>query len=297
MSFDVKAPIPASMVALTKRNTLMFFRDRASVFFSLMGALVVVGLYAFILRDSFISGTDLPGIATVTDLWLVGGLLAVVPVTTTAGSLGLLVSDRFSGRIKDFRASPASAFILTGGYVLSTFIVGCIMSLITLVICEIYVVAIGAPIIGTVQLMQILGVLLLSVLSSTSIMFFVTSFIWSEGGFSGLSMIVGVMVGFVAGVYVPLGMLPGPVNFACSMLPVTHSAALFRDILAGPSATDMFSGAPAGQLETFRHDLGYDLYLGDWMFPAWSSVAILAATAAIFFALAAVNMNRRQRNG
>ena len=297
MSFNAKAPPPSSILALTKRNTTLFFRDRASVFFSLMGALVVLGLYAFILRDSFISGTGLPGAAEVTDLWLVGGLLAIVPVTTTAGSLGLLVSDRYSGRTEDFRASPASAYVLTIGYVLSTFVVGCVMSITTLVLCEAYIVATGAPIIGAVQLMRLLGVLLLSVLSSTSILFFVTSFIWSEGGFSGLSMIIGVMVGFVAGVYVPLGMLPGPVGFACSMLPVTHSAALFRDILAGPSAEEMFSGAPDVQLETFRHDLGYDLYLGDWMFPEWSGVAILAVTAAAFFVLAAFNMNRRRRDG
>ncbi|HKM09651.1 MAG TPA: ABC transporter permease [Candidatus Methanomethylophilaceae archaeon] len=290
--------IPASLSAMTKRNMLMFFRDRMSVLFSLLGALVVIGLYVFMLRASFISG--LPEInsgiaARTTDLWLVAGLMAIVPVTTTGGALGILVSDRYSGRIRDFNSSPASSYSLTGGYMLSTLIVGSLLSILTLLLGMVYIVAIGEEMLSLMQMAKVLGLLLISILSSTSIMFFLTSLIWSEGGFTGLSLTVGIMAGFITGVYVPLGLLPTSVASFCSLLPMTHSASLFRDIMAGPSAEDMFLGSPQGSLETFRADLGYDLYLGDWMFPEWSSVVIIVASAAIFFLLAVAVMNRRSR--
>ncbi len=298
----LNAPIPASLTAMTKRNIQMFFRDRMAVFFSLMGALIIVGLYAFILRGSFIDGLpSFPGLnmelaAHTSDLWLIGGLMAIVPVTTTGGALGILVSDRYSGKIKDFNASPISSYSLTGGYVISTLIVGSLMSLVTLLFCEIYVVLIGGSLITAVQFFQVLGLLIISVLSSTSIMFFLTSLIWSEGGFSGLSLTVGVISGFISGVYVPLGVLPNSVAAICVMFPITHSAALFRDIMGGSSTIEMFSGAPLDSIETYRADMGYDLFLGDWMFPPWSSVAILVVSAIVFFLLATFIMNRRARS-
>lgn len=290
--------MPLTLSAMTKRNLLMYFRDRLSVIFSLVGALIVVGLYVFILRDSFISG--LPDVgsdiaAYTTDLWLVAGLMAVVPVTTTGGALGILVSDRYSGRFRDFDSSPVSSFSLAGGYMLSALIVGMLMSLATLSLCMVYIVSVGGEMLSLVQMSKVLGLLLISVFSSTSIMFFLTSLIWNEGGFTGLSLSVGVMAGFIAGVYIPLGLLPTSVASVCALFPMTHAAALFRCVMAGPSAEGMFLGSPEGSLETFRANLGYDLFLGDWMFPEWSGLAILAVSAVIFFLLAVMVMDRRSR--
>lgn len=176
---------------------------------------------------------------------------------------------------------------------LSALIVGMLMSLATLSLCMVYIVAAGGEMLSLVQMSKVLGLLLISVFSSTSIMFFLTSLIWSEGGFTGLSLAVGVMAGFIAGVYIPLGLLPTSVASVCSLFPMTHAAALFRGVMAGPSAEEMFLGSPEGSLETFRADLGYDLFLGDWMFPEWSGLVILAVSAVIFFLLAVMVMDRR----
>jgi len=39
------------MIMLARRNLTVFFRDKAAVFFSLLSALIVFGLYIFFLGD------------------------------------------------------------------------------------------------------------------------------------------------------------------------------------------------------------------------------------------------------
>ena len=39
------------MIAFAKRNMKIFFRDRMSVFFALLGALLIIGLFALFLGD------------------------------------------------------------------------------------------------------------------------------------------------------------------------------------------------------------------------------------------------------
>ena len=79
------------MKYLVKRNLLIFFRDRGSVFFSLLGVLIIIGLYVLFLGDIMVKDLgDLPGARFLMDSWIMSGLLAVTPVTTSLGQMFLL---------------------------------------------------------------------------------------------------------------------------------------------------------------------------------------------------------------
>lgn len=113
--FRRKAPIPASIVASTEQNMPMFFRNRALVFFSLMGALVTFDL-AHPLKDSFISGTERARRRDGDRPMAYRRAVAVVsrslqPLVLRASLCPTVGKDR------RFGASPASAFILTGEHV------------------------------------------------------------------------------------------------------------------------------------------------------------------------------------
>ena len=43
------------MIAFAKRNLKLFFRDKSSVFFSLLSVLIVLGLYVLFLGDQLVS--------------------------------------------------------------------------------------------------------------------------------------------------------------------------------------------------------------------------------------------------
>ena len=50
------------MIAFAVRNLRVFFRDRASVFFSLIAVLIIIGLYAAFLGNTLTQGMEgMPG--------------------------------------------------------------------------------------------------------------------------------------------------------------------------------------------------------------------------------------------
>ena len=86
------------MIAFAKRNLKVFFRDRASVFFSLLAVFIVLGLYAAFLRSTLTRGLEhIPGAEFLMDSWTMAGLLAVTSLTTTLGAAGVLVDDKVKG--------------------------------------------------------------------------------------------------------------------------------------------------------------------------------------------------------
>lgn len=279
-------------LALARRNVLCYFRDRSSVVFSLMAVLIVVLLYLLFLRNMLIdSYPDIGGIDHLMDAWVLAGILGIVPVTTSAGSLQTMVEDRVNGRMRDILVTPMSPSAIAAGYILSTFLVGLIMSVLTLVICVAYLAATGCPL--TASGIAVSAVLLVpSALSGSVIMYAITSYIGSLGAFSGFFVVMSVLIGFLAGIYMPMGTMPGAMQAVGTLLPASHMAALFRDSLSGGALDGSFAGAPAEVLEGFRSDMGYDLSLGGFDFSPETSMVYALAVTAVFAVIAIAGIRR-----
>lgn len=279
-------------LALAKRGMLCYFRDRQNVFFSLMGVLIVVMLYLLFLKNTLVSSwPDYPGMSSLVDAWVLSGILAIVPVTTCAGALQIMVEDRSNGRDKDICVTPMPAYKVAFGYVLSTFAVGTLMSYITLVICVVYLLVTGCAISFTGILISALLVIPSS-LSASIIMYAITSFIKSTGAFSGLYTVVSVLIGFLAGIYMPMGVMPDAMKVVGSLVPASQMAVLFRDTLAADALNEVFIGAPADVISSFRAEMGFDLSLGDFMFSDIAMIGYVFVATVIFFAIAVMRIRR-----
>ena len=280
-------------LALAKRCSLNYFRDRQSVFFSLMGVLIVVLLYLLFLRNMLIeSYPDVSGMGSLIDAWVLSGILGIVPVTTCAGALQTMVEDRTEGRERDILVTPMTPSQIAIGYILSTFVVGLVMSLITFVICVAYLAATGCPLSSSGALTSLI-LLIPSALSASVIMYTITSFLKSTGAFSGLFTVVSVLIGFLAGIYMPMGTMPEAMNAVGTLVPASHMATLFRDNLAVDALNGAFGRMPAGELASFRADMGFDLHLGGFEFSTETMIAYTLLITAVFFAVAVVRMKRR----
>ena len=279
-------------VALAKRNVLCYIRDRQSVLFSLMGVLIVVLLYLLFLRNMLIeSYPDLPGMDNLVDVWVMSGILGIVPVTTCAGALQTMVEDRTGGRDRDLLVTPMGARSIALGYVLSTFVVGLLMGAMTLAICLVYLVVTGCPL--SIEGVLVTVVLLVpSALSASIVMFAIVSFIKSTGAFSGLFTVVSVMVGFLAGIYMPMGTMPTAMQVVGTLVPASHMAALFRDNLAQDALEQTFMGASPDVVSQFRYDMGFDLHLGDFAFDGSTMILYVMAVTIVSFVLATVRIRR-----
>lgn len=279
-------------VALAKRNVLCYIRDRQSVLFSLMGVLIVVLLYLLFLRNMLIeSYPDLPGMDNLVDVWVMSGILGIVPVTTCAGALQTMVEDRTGGRDRDLLVTPMGARSIALGYVLSTFVVGLLMGAMTLVICLVYLVVTGCPL-SIEGVLVTVALLVPSALSASIVMYAIVSFIRSTGAFSGLFTVVSVMVGFLAGIYMPMGTMPMAMQVVGTLVPASHMAALFRDNLAQDALEQTFMGASSDVVSQFRYDMGFDLHLGDFAFDGSTTILYVMAVTIVFFVLATVRIRR-----
>ena len=276
---------------LTKRNLMMFFRDKSSVFSTLLGVLMVLLLYIGILRGGIISGFETyPSPGAMADAWIIGGLLGIIPVTSSAVAMGRLLYDRISGTFGDFRSSPADTAAITFGYVLSTFVVAFVMSMLFLVIACIWAVSNGLSVSATDVLVSV-GWMIPSILSACSILFFLTFFIKSKGAYNGFIMLLNILIGFGTGTFIPLGIFSEGVRGVLSMIPATQSGAVFRNIFGSDAMETTFG--PSGELEGARRDLGYDLSVGSWQIEPAFTVLYLLGTAALFLLFSALMMRRR----
>ena len=283
------------MSAFAKRNLKVFFRDRTAVFFSLLAVFIIIGLYALFLGDVWVKSLgNLPGARYLMDSWIIAGLLAVTSITTTMGAFGTMVEDKVRKISKDFSASPLRRSSIVGGYTISSFIIGVIMSLVTLALAEVYVVAFGGEFLSLNFFIKVVGLILLSTFTNTSIVLFITSLLKSASAFATASTIIGTVIGFLTGIYLPVGELPAGVQWIVKLFPVSHAAVLLRqEIMAKPLA-ETFAGVPQSIVDDFKATMGVTFRFGDGVFAPEGSVIVLLATALLLYALSLFIISRKK---
>lgn len=283
------------MGALAYRNLKVFFRDRASVVMSFFSAFVMIALYALFLGD-LLSDSDLPGSEKIVTSWLIAGLIATESMTGTLGALGTMVEDRANGIERDFLVSPLRRSALAGGYAISAFVIGTILSLVILVLGEIYIAASGGEVLPADKMVQVICGILLSVASSGAIVFFITSLLKTLNAYSMVSLIVGVLIGFLSGVYIPVGQLSDEIGMVVKVFPVSYAASYFRILMTEAPIDAALSGAPAEMAEELRETLGV-YYNFDGVYTTWeTAVIVMLITAVVFFVLTWIHFSMRKKS-
>jgi multidrug/hemolysin transport system permease protein len=284
------------MINFAVRNLKVFFKDKSAVFFSLLSVIIVFALYALFLGDVWVSGYEgITGARYMLDSWVCAGLLGITSVTATMGAFGIMVDDRAKKIYKDFYVSPMKRYETVAGYLLNAVIIGIIMSVITFILSEIYIVAYGGEIAGATVMLKVAGLIVLSTLTNVSIVFFIVSFIKSANAFSTVSIILGTLIGFLTGVYLPIGMLPESVQYIVKLFPPSYSSALFREVLMEKPLGESFAGIPAENLTDTEEFLGVYYKFGDYRVTAGVSIAVLLVVAFVFYGLAILNLSRKKK--
>jgi len=284
---------------LIKRMLMLFFRDWANVFFSLLAVLIIIGLYVLFLGHSLEQslraalGFDANQIGLVVASVTLAGMIAVASVTSCLGALGVSIADK-QNAAKDFFTSPVARWKITLGYVLGSAVVGLVMTLIALILCVTYITAKGGALPGAADCGRLLLTVILSVLCGNGMMFFVALLIKSQSAFAALSTVTGTLIGFLMGIYIPVGSLPQGVQWVIKCFPPAHGASMFKQVLADSQMSQLLAGAPPETLVKFRETFGVVFAYGGYVSNFWFSALILAATAVLFYGLSAVIMQTRR---
>lgn len=292
------------MFTMAKRNIKLYFRDKASVIFSLFAVLVIIALNIFFLTDSLNKGmSDVPNIEVLVGTWLVAGIVAVTTTTTSLGALNTMVDDKSRKIYKDFYTSPLKRSSLAGGYIISCVVIGIIMSVITFAAGMVYIVYLGGDVPCVETILKTLGIIILAVLANGSLMFFVTSLLKTSGAFSGFSMVIGTLIGFLMGIYMPVGNLPEGMQWIVKLFPCTYSASALRTLLLDDLLEETFSTMPetipegyeAFTRADFEQFMGVNFEFGDYSTNLTTAIIVMAVTAVVCYLLSILTVSRKNK--
>ncbi len=284
------------MSALILRDLRIYFRDRLSVFFSLLSVIITFLLYLLFLGDVWSNGLpDVDGARAMMDSWIMAGLITIASVTTTLSAATTMVDDRARKIRKDFEASPISRSGLAGSYILSSFLVGVLMTLIQLVLAEVYIVMRGGELLSLVAFLKTFGIILLSVLGSTAFFIFLFTLLKTSAAVGTISTLVGTLIGFLTGIYIPIGQLPTAVQGIVKLLPVSHTAALLRQVMMENPIQKVFAGAPIEVMHEVLDGFGLQFSINGSVVPAYVSVIMIAASGVVFFALCVWGIMKKEK--
>lgn len=283
------------MFALMQRNVKLFFRDRMTVFFSLLSSLLLIGLYFL-----FLEGTLNPEVANYMDPdllmfnWLIAGILAISSISTTLTTFGTKVKDDEKDITKDFYSTPTSKAELAGGYIGAAFIVSLLVSVFTLAVAAWVMYFQYGSLMSIVTLLKVLGITLITIFSNSAMMFLVILFIHSSSAYSVTSSLVGSLSGFVAGVYIPVGLLPSWVRSAIQFFPATQAASLLRKALMENEFQQM-SQAPSEVVLEVKETLGVVFPYGDGYISTTQSLLYVFGAGVIFYLIAVWKLSKEDR--
>ena len=294
---------------LTKRHLLVFFKNKIRVFYTLLVPVIIFVVYLLFLRDLEIGGiksalvqmglekpewksmTDAlmqdavfwKQVETLVDSWMICGIMGLSAITVSLQTNTVIVEDKQNGVNRDFASSPIHKSLIVGSYFFYNFIVTALICALFLVICLIYLAAVGEFVITFANFLTVLSVLFYSTVSATLLTVFICSAVKTEGTMASIVAIFSTAIGFLIGAYMPLGMLPTWVQGICGFIPGTYSCSLLRyGFMATPiesltqyvTQTLGFEHA-AEMLGTITNSFGYNLnFFGVTVTPQYQAVAL-----------------------
>jgi multidrug/hemolysin transport system permease protein len=287
---------------LISRNLKLYFRDKSAVFFSLLSVIIVIALFVIFLAQSQIdsivekvgNSVERDKISYLVHSWIMAGLLSISTLTSVLGGYGAMVNDREKRIIMGFKVAPLKPWVYPFANVATTFIIGVIISTVALTVYATCIYAVSSYALSVSQLVKCFAVVITASLMNSMLMGFMCSFFRTNGAFSTASILIGTIIGFVNGLYVPLGALGETVRNVLLIFPTLHVSAIFRKILTSNSTTLVFENAPASALSDYSHDYGVVLQLQDTDIGVGTSITYATALSVVALVLMVVNLKRKQ---
>ena len=243
------------MLALLKRNFILYFRNHSGVFFSLLGALISFLLYIIFLQKNLTDAwSQLPDNTNLLNNWLMGGTLAVTGITTSFTALTQMVQDRENQVDQDLFLTDLGSWGLQVSYLISSIAISFVMQVFMFAVMGLYFKE--SPVIS--HLSEIALIMLLSSLLSSLINILLIYRFQSVDSLGKLATIVGTASGFLVGTYVPIGVLPDFAQIIMKCTPATYIASLYRQILMKERLETAFTGN-SSLLQEFQEKMGIQI--------------------------------------
>ena len=285
-------------LGLTKRNLLLFFKDKQSILFSLLTSMIVLALYLLFLKDTFVNAMDsainqFPGLSSLIDkndkemfanLILLTGILGSAMITVPYNCLITLVKDRENKVDYDILATPLKRGQIIFSYFISAALASVILTSIILAIGLGVIGMQGDIYLGIGDIVKAFGVVALGSISATSIFMIVVLFFKSVSASGAFFGMLSAASGFIIGAYIPISQFSESVQTVCNIFPASQITIVLRNVLINGLLEHMntsLAGVDNGMFVTIIKELFsfkariFDGYLDVTQMLGYISVSIL----------------------
>ena len=232
-------------LGLTKRNLLLFFKDKQSIIFSLLTSMIVLALYLLFLKDTFVNAMDsamnqFPSLSSLIDkndkdmfanLILLTGILGSAMITVPYNCLITLVKDRENKVDYDILATPLKRGQIIFSYFISAALSSVILTSIILAIGLGVIGVQGDIYLGIGEILKAFGVVALGSISATSIFMIVVLFFKSVSASGAFFGMLSAASGFIIGAYIPISQFSEAVQTVCNIFSASQITIVLRNVL------------------------------------------------------------------
>lgn len=293
---------------LCKRNMLVFMRDYGAVFFSVLSMLIILLLQVVFLGEMNENGilsalseyggerdilTDEKNAEYLVSVWTLAGILIVNTVTVSLTVMQTMIRDEVKGQLASFYVAPMKRIKIALSYILSSGAIGSGMSFLTFLIGQGYLLLQGNPIFSVDVFLKVLAIILLNAFVYAAIGYCLALFVHSESAWGGLLTVIGTLVGFLGGIYLPVSQLSEGVVKVLKCLPILHGTAMMREVLTKEAMKETFAGLSERVPEQYAKEMGITLWNGEAQITLENQISILLLYGIIAIIVAAVISKRR----
>lgn len=294
---------------LVKRNIKIYLRDKGAVFFSLLSMLIVLGLMLFFLGDMNTENLtsilkELPDRNAETDkknvdllilMWTCGGIISINAVTVTIAVYSSMISDKTKGVLDSIHTSPVSKLTISSAYVSSAWICSVIICTLTLAISEIYCIIQGSMAFSLLSHLKLLGMIMANSFTYASLTYLAAILVKTEGAWNGIGTVIGTLVGFLGGIYLPIGALASEIETGIKFLPVIYGAKMFRSVMTKDICNVIFENTPTELMTEYLNVMGIKLDLFGTEISDSGCVSILLLCGFLFLIAGALVTNHKSK--
>lgn len=220
------------MIAIIKRNILIYSRKISNIAFSLLGSMIFFFIYILFLRKNILNSlSQISNAGKVLDMWMLGALLTITAMTTALNLMGQLITDKNNNKFLDFKISVSSPVELLLGYFGAAIIVSIGMQFIVFGIVWGYFSTYEKLHLTVTMVSHLFINGIETSFCATGIACLVCAFIKNETALRAVNTIFGSGFGFIIGGYFPIGEMSTTAQHIIKAFPLTYSVARNRQIL------------------------------------------------------------------
>lgn len=300
------------ILGLTKRNILVYIKDKATVLFSMLTPIILFCMYIFFLRGNIVSGVNsaagelLPligekDINQFVNAFLLVSIMGSALVTVPYNCLITLVRDKENKVDNDISSTPMKRWEIVISYFLSSATCAVLMTSLILGAGLIILSVMGDLYISFAGLCKVFGLVMMGAASATALFMVVVQFFRSSSASGAFMGILSAGIGFIIGAYIPLSEFSATVRNICFLFPATLITGLLKENLLGgllSHMNDSIGGLDGGMFkEGIEGAFDFKAYVGGKMWVQSEEILYIIGVAIVSIVLICIiypKINKRK---